>query len=72
MNLGGEEKEEKETCTGKRPRSHDSTTAWGSSSSDVVDAAGETKNARRREGGRQHAAWHYLSYVSAWLCTLEC
>ena len=51
MNLAGEE--EKETCTGKRLRSHDSTTAWGSSSSDAADAAGETertltKHARRR------------------------
>ena len=66
MNHGGEEKEEKETYTGKRARSHDSTTAWGSSSSDVGDW---------EEGGpgsREHAAWHYLSYVSAWLCTLEC
>ena len=56
MNLAGEE--EKETCTGKRLRSHDSTTAWGSSSSDAADAAGETertltKNARRRPAGAQ-------------------
>ena len=46
--------EEKETCTGKRPRSHDPTPTWGSSSSDGVscdDAAGNrtlNKNARRR------------------------
>ena len=56
MNLAGEE--EKETCTGKRLRSHDSTTAWGSSSSDAADAAGETertltKNARRLPAGAQ-------------------
>ena len=56
MNLGCEE--EKETCTGKRARSHDSTTAWGSSSSDVGDATGETertltKNARRRPAEAQ-------------------
>ena len=56
MNLAGEE--EKETCTGKRLRSHDSTTAWGSSSSDAADAAGETertltKHARRRPAGAQ-------------------
>ena len=58
MNLAGEE--EKETCTGKRLRSHDSTTAWGSSSSDAADAAGETertltKQARRRPAGAQAA-----------------
>ena len=58
MNLAGEE--EKETCTGKRLRSHDSTTAWGSSSSDAADAAGETertltKHARRRPAGAQAA-----------------
>ena len=58
MNLAGEE--EKETCTGKRLRSHDSTTAWGSSSSDAADAAGETertltKHARRRPAGAQTA-----------------
>ena len=56
MSLAGEE--EKETCTGKRLRSHDSTTAWGSSSSDAADAAGETertltKNARRLPAGAQ-------------------
>ena len=58
MSLAGEE--EKETCTGKRLRSHDSTTAWGSSSSDAADAAGETertltKHARRRPAGAQAA-----------------
>ena len=58
MSLAGEE--EKETCTGKRLRSHDSTTAWGSSSSDAADAAGETertltKHARRRPAGAQGA-----------------
>ena len=58
MNLAGEE--EKDTCTGKRLRSHDSTTAWGSSSSDAADAAGETertltKQARRRPAGAQAA-----------------
>ena len=46
MNLAGEE--EKETCTGKRLRSHDSTTAWGSSSSDAADAAGEITLRPRR------------------------
>ena len=58
MSLAGEE--EKETCTGKRLRSHDSTTAWGSSSSDAADTAGETertltKHARRRPAGAQAA-----------------
>ena len=43
MSLAGEE--EKETCTRKRLRSHDSTTAWGSSSSDAADAAGDEHNA---------------------------
>ena len=47
MNLGCEE--EKETCTGNRPRSHDPTPTWGNSSSDgvsYVDAAGQKKNER--------------------------
>ena len=47
MNIGCEE--EKETCTGNRPRSHDPTPTWGNSSSDgvsYVDAAGQKKNER--------------------------
>ena len=43
MNLGCEE--EKETCTGNRPRSHDPTPTWGNSSS-VSYAAGQKKNER--------------------------
>ena len=43
MNLGCEE--EKETCTGNRPRSRDPTPTWGNSSS-VSYAAGQKKNER--------------------------
>ena len=61
MSLAGEE--EKETCTGKRLRSHDSTTAWGSSSSDAADAAGETE---RMQGHHMGSMQHVVQPLAAW------